>query len=267
MRTSILYTCIFFMVIYGCSADEQRKVIRFEPLTARQFNFSADTSFIEPQGKAWEERKKMHDSCMGETFAANAEFIRTADTIRLGTIVDMKTMKVVKELGTRSTIPTGPLSSAFTFMTKPCYEKWKIDVPIDVFFKRKIELAIPGATESINKELNLAISNAVSTEMETGSWVNIELTDGFGKILDTTTNPDLLDYNVYLLHSGNMGLKKNPGSTLTENWKGEQRVGPGTRHGVTPSAPEARQVQADVELLPRQVEKQPGAVAVRARLQ
>lgn len=214
MRTSIFSAWFFSMLIGGCSAGEQKKVIQFNPLTARQFNFSADTSFTEPQDKTWEERKKMHDSCMGETFAANAVFIRTADTIRLGSLVDMKTMKVVKELKAQSTIPIGPGSTAFTFMTKPCYEKWKIDIPLEVFFKRKIELAIPGANEAINKELNLAISNAVSTEMETGSWVNFELTDAFGKILDTTTNAELLDYKKYLLDSANMVLIKS--SSITD---------------------------------------------------
>lgn len=214
MRTSILCICVFPMLMYGCSADEQKKQIRFKPLTSKQFNFSADTSFAEPEGKAWEERRRMHDSCMGETFAANAVFIRTADTIRLGTVVDMKTMKVVKELGSQNTIPVGPGSTAFAFMTKPCYQKWKIDIPLDVFFKRKIEIVIPAADEAINKELNLAINNAVSTEMEAGSWVNIELTDAFGKILDTTTNTGLLDYKKYLLDSANMVLIKS--SSITD---------------------------------------------------
>lgn len=214
MRTLILYICLYFILFCGCSINEQKKQIRFKPLTSKQFNFSADTSFVEPQEKAWEERKRMHDSCMGQTFAANAVFIRTEDTIRLGTLVDMKTMKAVKELATQGTIPVGPGSAAFAFMTKPCYEKWKIDVPLDVFFKRKIDVAIPGVTEAINKELNLAISNAVSTEMETGSWINIELTDAFGKILDTTTNPGLLDYKKYLLDSANMILVKS--SSITD---------------------------------------------------
>ncbi|CAN5743895.1 hypothetical protein BH10BAC2_BH10BAC2_45900 [soil metagenome] len=214
MRTSILCICIFSILICGCSDSEQKKLVKFKPLTARQFNFSADTSFSEPQGKAWEERKKMHDSCMGETFAANAVFIRTADTIRLGTLVDMKTMKVVKELGLRSGIPVDPGSAAFTFMTKPCYEKWEIDIQLDAFFKRKIEIVIPGADETVNKELNLAISNSVSTEMETGSWINIELTDAFGKILDTTTNPELLEYKKYLIDSANMILIKS--SSITD---------------------------------------------------
>lgn len=213
MRTSILYICLFSTLIYGCSADEQKKQIRFQPLTSKQFNFSADTSFAEPEGKAWEERRRMHDSCMGETFAVNASFVKTKDTFFIGSVVNMQTMQVVKRIDPRNLAPNA-FGSVIKFMTKPCYEKWDMRVSLDSFINKKIELAIPGANEKINEELKEAVQHSTLTEMEAGSWITMELTDALGKTLDTTTNPELLDYKKYLLDTANMVLVKS--SSITD---------------------------------------------------
>ena len=39
-----------------------------------------------------------------------------------------------------------------------------------------------------------AVRSSVFTEVEAGSWVNMELNNGLGKVLDTTTNKRLLQY-------------------------------------------------------------------------
>ena len=75
-------------------------------------------------------------------------------------------------------------------------------------------MTIPGADEKTNNELKRALQNAALTQMETGSWINMELTDALGKILDTTTNPQLLDYKKYLLDTANMVLIKS--SSITD---------------------------------------------------
>jgi hypothetical protein len=213
MRKSIFYTAIFFFIYIGCSTGEPQKTISFIPLNERKFNFSVDSSFAEPQGKVWEERKRFHDSCMGETFAANASFIKTKDTFFVGAVVNMQTMRVVKKIDLRNIVP-GTFGAAFIFMTKPCYEKWEMRISLDSFINKKVELNIPGANEKVNNELKQALKNSVLTEMETGSWVNIELTDAFGKILDTTTNPQLIEYKKYLLDTANMVLIKS--SSITD---------------------------------------------------
>ncbi len=59
-----------------------------------------------------------------------------------------------------------------------------------------------------------AIKNSVFTEVETGAWLNMELNEGWGRILDTTTNADLLEYKKLLLTPGNMILVRS--SSITE---------------------------------------------------
>ncbi|MEP6847014.1 MAG: hypothetical protein ABI861_13470 [Panacibacter sp.] len=203
---------IFCVVLFGCAGNPLKQTIHFKPLSADQFNSAADSSYAIPQGKVWDERRRTHDSCMGESFAANAIFVRTRDTIRLGSIVNMQTMKVVKELDPRNI--QGLFSSAFSFMTKPCYEKRRLDISTASFLNKEIKLRIPSADKKINDEINQALNSSIYTEIETGSWVNIELTDAIGRILDTTTNVELISYKTYLLDSTNMILVKS--SSITD---------------------------------------------------
>ncbi|MEP7318291.1 MAG: hypothetical protein ABI921_06110 [Panacibacter sp.] len=211
MKKITLYTIFCYAIFCSCTGNEPQKIIHFKPLNAGVFNFSGDSSLKIPKGKFMEERKRMHDSCMGESFAANAIFIKTKDTIRPGAIVNMKTMKVVKNF---DILPRQLFGDILTFMTKPCYEKSQLDLSPTSFINEKITLIIPGAGEATNNELNQALNNSIYTEIETGAWLNIELTDAFGKLLDTTTNDHLLEYKKYLLDTANMVLIKS--SSITD---------------------------------------------------
>src|SRR5437867_946575 len=91
-----LFVIISSVTCYNCSSNQNLKTIQFVPLSEKDFNYPADTSFIPPTGKGWDARKKWFDSCIGMSFAANAFFMRTKDTFILGAIVNRKTMKVVK---------------------------------------------------------------------------------------------------------------------------------------------------------------------------
>jgi len=174
-----------------CGCTTQKENIIFIPISGAEFNYAADSSFAIPHGKIWEERKRIHDSCMGSSYEANAILLRTRDTFMLGCIVDMNTMKVVKGLDLRNLF--GDLSAAFLFTTKPCYEKTTLDIPIDSFMNN-FPLKIDSSNEKINTELKQAVQNSIHTEISTGSWLNMELTDAWGKILDTTTDANLLEY-------------------------------------------------------------------------
>jgi len=206
----LLLAPIFFC---GCSGNQQKGSIQFIPLSENDFNYPADTSFAIPKGKIWEERKKLHDSCMGSSYAANAIFIRTKDTFSIGCIVNRKTMRVVKTLSLRDFF-RGPVVSAVSFITKPCYEKRQIDVSVDSFLNKRLSVKIDKAPENINRELMNEIDNSTYTEVETGSWVNLEINDAFGKILDTTNDPEKLEYKKYLLEPDNMILVRS--SSLTD---------------------------------------------------
>src|SRR6476660_2913045 len=84
------------IIFFSCAGNGHEGSIQFIPLSEKDFNAPADTSFIPPESKEFSERKKWHDSCMGTSLTANAFFIRTRDTFHLGDVVNRKTMKLVK---------------------------------------------------------------------------------------------------------------------------------------------------------------------------
>jgi hypothetical protein len=216
MRKTVLPLVLSFITVLacspGCKNNEKAKVIVFKPLSEKDFDFAADSSYSVPKGKAWDERKKLHDSCMGSEFPANAMFIRTKDTIRLGTIVNKKTMKIVKGLDIRS-IGMEHLQQLLSYVTKPCYDKRPVGTTIDSLLNTKISVTVPGVNKNILTELNNAIRHSVNTQLQTGSWFNAELTDAIGKMLDTTNNADLLEYKRLLLEPDNIILIRSSSVT------------------------------------------------------
>src|SRR5689334_1619842 len=114
MRWMIMVIVLFLL---SCSNERNKQTIQFKPLSENEFNFPADTTFAIPHGKIWDDRMRIHDSCMGSSYASNAVFMRTRDTFLIGSIVDMKTMKVVKRLPLFSD-STNFFSSIYTFETK-----------------------------------------------------------------------------------------------------------------------------------------------------
>jgi len=93
----------------------------------------------------------------------------------------------------------------FSIVTKPCFEKRPGNISVEAFFNKKMVLHLAGADNNANSELNNIIHNSISQGVETGSWFNAELTDGLGKILDTTTDEIQLAYKQALLDSNNIG--------------------------------------------------------------
>ena len=61
-KIASLPVILLLIIFYGCASKKQ--TIHFEPIGENEFNSVADSSFAIPHGKIWEERKKMHDSCM-----------------------------------------------------------------------------------------------------------------------------------------------------------------------------------------------------------
>lgn len=208
----ILITFVVLLSLSSCN-NRKQQTIQFKPISESEFNFAADTSFALPHGKLWDERKRVHDSCMGSSYAANAIFMRTRDTFFVGTIVNMKTMKIIKR-PERPNDSLPHLPSILNVETRPCYEKSSMHVPIDSFMNHRFLFKIDSSNEKINHELIDAVRNSGRTEIETGSWINMELTDALGKILDTTTNQNLLEYKKALLTPGNVILVRS--SAITE---------------------------------------------------
>jgi len=207
---------LFFLTCTALSAcsNKQQKTIHFMPLQGTFFNFMADSTFVPPNGEAAIERKRAFDSCMGESYEPNAIFLKTKDTFLIGCIVNKNTMKVVKNVPFQS-LPKGlQASSLIKFIERPCYDKIKLNVSPATFMNKKIDFVIPGAAENVNKEFNGLFNNSNDAELELSFWANVEFTDALGKILDTTTNADLLDYKKNLTDSANMVLIRNTGVTI-----------------------------------------------------
>src|SRR4051794_36259719 len=179
MRSIIILSLLFSLC---CCHEDEKQSIQFKPISENELNFPADTTFAIPHGKIWDERKRIHDSCVGSSYAANAVFMRTRDSFPLASIVDMKTMKVVKPFPL-SNDPFIYLSTIFTFNTTLCYQRRPLDVPIDSFMNNKNLFIIDSSNNKINDELMEAARNSILTEVETGSWLTLELSDALGKIL------------------------------------------------------------------------------------
>lgn len=211
-RLSPLLLLFISLALYCCSGNPKVKVIRFNPLTENDFNFAADSTYLIPKGKMWEERKKLHDSCMGSEFPANAMFIRTKDTFWLGAVLNKKTMKVVRQWDIRRFLSNRSIQT-LNVITRPCYERMPITTSVDSFFNGKIIVNVTGADEKINNELNKVIHNAVSYGIETGSWLNAELNDALGRVLDTTTDAELIGYKKALLDPDNIVLIRSANIT------------------------------------------------------
>ena len=209
MRNMIILIILFSL--YGC--NESKKTVQFKSIAESELNFPADTTFAIPHGKIWDERKRIHDSCMGSSYAVNAVFMRTRDSFPPGCVVDMKTMKMIKRFPLANDT-LKDLFSVFKFETKPCYDRRPINIPIDSFMDNRFVFKIDTSNDKINNELIEAVRNSPYSEIETGLWLNMEVTDALGKILDTTTDENLLDYKRALLTPGNMILVRS--SAITE---------------------------------------------------
>ncbi|MBG9377735.1 hypothetical protein I5907_15950 [Panacibacter sp. DH6] len=195
-----------------CKEASKETTLVFKPLQAAQFNFSADNSFVPPNDDRWEQRRIIHDSCMGESFAANAIFMKTKDTFNIGCIVNMQTLKVVRDLDIKM-LPQNSLSSVIGFFTAPCYQKMQIDIPAAKFMNLRVSFVADGATDAINRELTDIFNHANSVGLETGSWLNFDLKDGIANVLDTTNNRELLAYKEALTDTANMVLVRSSAMT------------------------------------------------------
>jgi hypothetical protein len=87
-------------------------------------------------------------------------------------------------------------------------------IPIDSFMNKKSLFRIDSTNNKINEELMVAVRNAPETEIETGSWITMELTSALGTLLDTTKDIRWLEYKRVLLTPGNMILIRS--SSVTE---------------------------------------------------
>lgn len=64
---------IAFLFFCSCTGNK-KETIQFKPISENELNYPADSTFAIPHGKVWDERKRIHDSCIGSSYAVNAVF-------------------------------------------------------------------------------------------------------------------------------------------------------------------------------------------------
>jgi len=208
MRQLTPALCLIIIVcFFGCTPKE--KHVTLMPLGDGER--ITDSSYSIPVDKRWDEGKRIHDSCMGSAFPANALFLRNRDTIRLGTIVNRKTMKPVIEWDMRPFI-NGQIFRMLNVVTKPCYSNMPMNITVSKFFGKKVNLLVD-SFPAINTELNNLLETSASRGVEMGSWLTAELTTAITGILDTTKSENLLAYKAALLDTNNIVLVRSASIT------------------------------------------------------
>jgi len=208
MRQLIPVICLVISAcLAGCSTKQ--KHVTITPLADGER--ITDSSYSIPINKRWDENKRLHDSCMGSAFPANALFLRNKDTIRLGAIVNRKTMKPVAEWDMRPYM-NGQFYRMLSIATRPCYTNMPITISVNNFFQKKINLLVD-SFPAINTELNSMLETGASRGVEMGSWLTAELTTGITNILDTTKDEKLLSYKAALIDTNNIVLVRSASIT------------------------------------------------------
>jgi hypothetical protein len=193
---------IFLLVsVCFCNCSGEKETIDFITLNETEFNAKP---FELPDGIP-DSLKRAHDSCMGFTFDVNAIFYQTKDTFFIGSIINKQSLMIVNTVNDLG-LTQAQLISKFNVLTNPCYEKRVLQFPLKSILGENFSLQLPGANEALNKEIDNAISAADDAEMQTGSWVYLDMRDALKNIMDTTKSAAGLRYKENLLDTANMIL-------------------------------------------------------------
>ncbi len=186
-----------------CHCSEKKQTLDFVTLKKNQFTA---TPFELPGGGIPDPLlQRAHDSCMGFAFDMNALFIQTRDTFSIGSIVNRRSLKVLNTL-TDLGLTQQQIASRFMVITNPCYEKKVLQFPLRSLLGDAFALKLPGAGEALNKEINDAVSASQEADMQTGSWVYLDMRDALQSIIDTTKSATILQYKSNLMDTANMVL-------------------------------------------------------------
>lgn len=188
--------------IFFCNCNEDKETVDF--ISLPQTKLSAK-SFKLPDGKMLDSLKRSHDSCMGFSFDVNAMLIGTGDKFAIGSIVNRQSLQVVNTVSDLG-LGQSRLTSNFNVITNPCYEKRTLQFPLRSLLGDTFSLHLPNVDESLNKEINDAILASGDAEMQTGSWVYIDIKNALQNVLDTIQLPTGLRYKENILDTSNMIL-------------------------------------------------------------
>lgn len=195
-----LLTLLLISICF-CKCSEQKQNIVFATLPLSEFNAKP---FEIPGGDLADSLKRVHDSCMGFSFNANA-MLAKKDAFFIGCIVNKRSLEVINTINDLG-ITQPQLISKFNILTNPCYEKHVLHFPLRSILGESFRLQFPDIDEARNKEINDAITASNDAEMDAGSWIYLDMKNVLKSMLDTVTGAGALRYKSNLIDTSNMVL-------------------------------------------------------------
>ncbi|MEO6232643.1 MAG: hypothetical protein ABJB11_21605 [Ferruginibacter sp.] len=191
-----------FVSICFCRCIDKKETIDFIPLKDKELSA---IPFKLPNNKIIDSLKEAHNLCMGVSFDPNAILFGTKNTFFIGTIINKTSGEVVattKGLG----ITIDQAVSQYSMITTPCYKKSNFHLPLKSILGENFSVELLNANEKMNKEINDAIFNSDNSEVETGSWIYLDMKEALKKILDTAKSSKGIKYKNDLLDTTNIVL-------------------------------------------------------------
>ena len=186
--------------LIGCS--HKKETVNFEKLPEAELS---GISFRLPNDKLVDSLKEAHNRCMGVYFDANIILFEPKANFFIGTIVNKHSGDVVattKGLG----ISAKQAVSQYSMVTTPCYTKNDLHLPLRSILGDTFKVALLGGNETLNTEMNNAILSSDSAEIETGSWIYLDMKDALKNMVDTGKSANILQYKKQLLDTSNIVL-------------------------------------------------------------
>lgn len=199
----------FLFAACFCTCGEKKQTVDFATLSKAELNAK---SLEIPDIRMVDSLKHAHDSCMGFSFDANALLVNQTNNYSIGSIVNKKSLQILNTLNDLG-LTEKQMMSEFNTLTNPCYEKRVLNLRLKAIIKDSFQLYFPNIDQALNKQISDAIMTSENAEIQTGSWLYIDMKDVLKKIIDTTKSPQGLRYKNNLMDTSNMVLTAVEGVT------------------------------------------------------
>lgn len=191
-----------FVSVCFCRCIDKKETIDFITLNDNELR---GIPFKLPNNRIIDSLKEAHNRCMGVSFDANATLFGTKNSFFIGTIVNKQSGEVVATTE-RLGITIDQAVSQFSMVTTPCYNKSDFHLPLKPILGERFSVELPSGNEKMSKEINDAIFDSDNGEIETGSWMYLDMKEALKKILDTAKSSTGLKYKNELLDTANIVL-------------------------------------------------------------
>ena len=191
-----------FVSVCFCRCIHKKETIDFITLNDNELS---GIPFKLPNNRIIDSLKEAHNRCMGISFDANTTLFGTNNSFFIGAIVNKQSGEVVATTeGFGITI--NQVVSQFSMVTTPCYNKRDFHLPLKSILGERFSVELTSGNEKMSKEINDAIFNSDNGEIETGSWMYLDMKQALKKILDTAKSSTGLKYKNELLDTANIVL-------------------------------------------------------------